>query len=97
MMLNAEKSNYMLFTRSTTNFSTRLKINSSNLQRVKSMNLLVDWITQNLDCETNTKEICKKGYARLTLLCKLKFICMNLKDLVKVYIALYEVYWSTVV
>ena len=30
MMLNCEKSYYMLFTRSTTNFSTRLKLNSSN-------------------------------------------------------------------
>ncbi len=60
MMLNCEKSNYMLFTRSKSNFSTRLKLNSSNLQRVESMKLLGVWITENLDWETNTREICKK-------------------------------------
>ena len=82
MMLNCEKSNYMLFTRSKSNFSTRLKLNSSNLQRVDSMKLLGVWITENLDMETNTREICV-----YKLLCKLKFIGMNLKDLVRVCIA----------
>ena len=83
-MLDRETFNYMLFTRSTSNFSTRLKLNSSNLQRVESMKLLGVWITENLDWEANTREIWKKSYTRLSLLCKLK---MNLKDLVSVYIA----------
>ena len=86
-MLNCEKFNYMLFTRSKSNFSTRLKLNSSNLQKVESMKLLGVRITENLDWETNTRELCKKSYAQLSLLCKLKFIGMNLKDLVIVYIA----------
>jgi len=51
------------------------------------MKLLGVRITENLDWETNTRELCKKSYARLSLLCKLKFIGMNLKDLVIVYIA----------
>ena len=63
MMLNCEKSNYMLFTRSKSNFSTRLKLNSSNLQKVESMKLLGVWIPKNLDWETNTREICKKSYS----------------------------------
>ena len=87
MKLNCEKSFNMLFTRYSTNFNTRLKLNSSNLQRVKSIKLLRVWITENLDWETNTKEICKKSYSRLSLLCKLKFFGKNLKDLVRVYIA----------
>ena len=81
-MLNWSAAFDRQFTRSTSNFSTRLKLNSSNLQRVESMKLLGVWITENLDWETNTREICKKSYARLSLLCKLKFIGMNLKDLV---------------
>ena len=51
------------------------------------MKLLGVWITENLDWETNTREICKKSYARLSLLYKLKIIGMNMKDLGRVYIA----------
>ena len=60
MLFTGSKSKYIVFTRSKSNFSTRLKLNSSNLQRVETMKLLGVWITENLDWETNTREICKK-------------------------------------
>ena len=61
-MLNWSAAFDRQFTRSTSNFSTRLKLNSCNLQRVESMKLLGVWITENLDWETNTREIFKKSY-----------------------------------
>ena len=39
-----------------------------------------------LDWERNTSKICKKAYARLTMLTKLKYAGVNTEDLVNVYI-----------
>ena len=45
MLLNADKSNYMLITRAVGDYSTRLQLNNNNLHRVKSVKLLGIWLT----------------------------------------------------
>ena len=37
---------------------------NNNLQRVHSVKLLGVWLTDSLDWELNTKEICKKAYMK---------------------------------
>ena len=50
------------------------------------MKLLGFWITTWLDWDKNTKEMCKKVYARMTMLTKLKYVGVPTTDLLKIYI-----------
>ena len=86
MKLNESKSNYMIFSRSNTEFATRLSLNQQTLERVEAVKLVGVWITTFLDWEKNTKELCKKAYARLTLITKLKYVGTTKEDLLDVYI-----------
>ena len=85
MKLNEEKSNYMVFSRSNTEFATRLTMNEKTLERAEHVKLVGVWITTYLDWEKNTKEMCKKAYARLTMLTKLKYVGTPVQDLIDVY------------
>ena len=76
----------MVFSRSDTEFATRLSLNSKTLDRVEAVKLVGVWVDTWLDWERNTSEICKKAYARLTMLTKLKYAGVNTEDLVNVYI-----------
>lgn len=85
MLLNVEKSNYMVITRATGGYSTRLQLNHNNLERVQAVKLLGVWVTDTVDWEINTKEICRKAYTRISLLSKLKYVGMKVEDLLTVY------------
>jgi hypothetical protein len=85
MKLNEEKSNYMVFSRSNTEFATRITMNGNTLDRVEEVKLVGVWITTYLDWEKNTRELCKKAYARLTMLTKLKYVGIPREDLIDVY------------
>ena len=39
------------------------------------------WITEDLNWEQNTKEICRKAYSRMSMLTKLKYVGTNTEDL----------------
>ena len=71
MQLNENKSNYMVFTRSNTEMSTRLAMNGQIIDRIEETKLLGVWLSTYLDWTRNTKEICRKSYARMTMLTKL--------------------------
>ena len=86
MKLNEDKSNYMVFSCSNTEFATRLTMNGNTLDRVEEVKLLGLWITTYLDWEKNTREICKSAYARITMLTKLKYVGVPVEDLIDVYI-----------
>ena len=85
MKMNENKSNYMIFSRSNTEFATRLTLNNKTLERVEEVKLVGVWITTFLDWTKNTKELCKKAYARLTLITKLKYVGTSREDLLDVY------------
>ena len=71
MLLNEEKSKYIIFTRSKQQFSTRLSLNNEPLERVKVFKLLGIWLQEDLGWDTNTREVCKKAYSRVAVLnCK---------------------------
>ena len=85
MRLNSDKSNYMVFSRSSTEFATRLTMNSNTMDRVEEIKLVGVWITTFLDWEKNTRELCRKAYARVTMLTKLKYVVIPHDDLIDVY------------
>ena len=86
MKLNEEKSKYMVFSRSQTEFATRLTLNQNTLDRIEEVNLVGVWITTWLDWDKNTREICKRAYAQITMLTKLKYAGVSEEDLITVFI-----------
>ena len=58
MQLNEAKCNYMIFTRTKTDFATRLTLNDIHLERTKVSKLLGVWISEDMSWSRNCKEIC---------------------------------------
>ena len=86
MQLNETKSNYMIFSRSSTEFATRLTMNGNTLERTEEVKLVGVWVTTFLDWDKNTRELCKKAFARMTMLTKLRYVGTSMEDLIDVYI-----------
>ena len=86
MELNEKKSNYMVFSRSDTEIATRLTLNSKTIERIEEVKLLGVWLTTWLDWDKNTREVCKKAYARMTMLTKLRYVGISTADLLDIYI-----------
>ena len=61
MLLNEDKSKYMIFTRSNTEFATRLALNGNILERIEEIQLVGVWLTTYLDWDKNTCELCRKA------------------------------------
>ena len=85
MKINEKKSNFIIFSRSKENFTTRLGINNVNLENLTAMKLLGVWIDQDLGWDTNTKQICIESYSRVQMLSKLKYAGIKREDLLQIY------------
>ena len=72
--LNKLKSNYIIFSRSKDKFDTRLFLNAEKLKRVSVTCVLGVWLQEDMKWEENTKQICVKAYSRVGILCKLKYV-----------------------
>ena len=86
MVLNEQKSNYMVFSRSETEFATRLTMNNKTIDRIEEAKLLGVWLTTWLDWDKNTREMCRKAYASMTIVTKLKYVGVPTSDLIEIYI-----------
>ena len=86
MKINEGKSNYMIFSRSKTEFKTRLGINSQKLDQVNEAKLLGVYLSEDLSWARHCQEICRKAYSRIGMLSKLKYAGMKKADLVNIYI-----------
>ena len=85
MLLNEEKSNYIIFTRSKQSFKTQLSMNNKPLEQLSVTKLLGVWLQEDLGWDKNTKEICKKAYSRVSMLTKLKYVGINTEELINIY------------
>ena len=56
------------------------------LEQLNVTKLLGIWITEDLSWARNTKEICMKAYARLSMLTKLKYVGVGIEELINIYI-----------
>ena len=70
MKLNEAKCKYMVFSRAKEDFATRLTINQVNLDRINVTKLLGVWIDEDMSWSRNCQEICKKAFARLSMITK---------------------------
>ena len=86
MKLNEAKCNYMVFSRSRTQFATRLIINNQTLDKLSVTKMLGIWISEDLSWSRNCQEICRKAYSRLSMITKLKYVGVGFEDLLDIYI-----------
>ena len=86
MQLNTKKCNFMIFSRSNENFATRILLNGNLIERRSSSKLLGMWISEDLSWSKNCQEICKMAYSRLSLITKLKYVGVQIEDLIEIYI-----------
>ena len=84
-----------MFSRSETEFATRLTLNGQTLDRIEEVKLVSVWLTTWLDWEKNTAVMCRKAYARVTMLTKLKYAGVKIEDLVDSYSLYIRNCWST--
>ena len=91
MMHNSAKSNYMIFNMRYGSLCTRLNLESNIFEKVSATKRLGVWISEDLDWELNTLELCKKAYSRISLLSKLKYVGLSTQDLLKTYISFIRV------
>ena len=85
MRLNEEKSNYIIFTKAREDFAARLTLNEKLLERKKTSKVVGVWLEEKGGWTKNTAEICKSAYAKLSMLTKLKYAGVSVKDLVETY------------
>ena len=76
----------MIFNRTVNHqFSTRLNLSGTLLENIEEIKLLVVCITNNLSWTKNTEELCKKAFARISMITKLMYVCVSTEDLLEIY------------
>ena len=85
MPLNESKSNFIIFSRSKKEFTTRIYLNRKYHEKQSVIKLLGIWLDEDLSLNTNTREICKKPFSRMTMLSRLKYAGITKDDLLIIY------------
>ena len=86
MQINEDKTKYMIFTRVNIDFTTRLTVNGTKIDKLDEIKVVGVWLTSDLKWGKNTQELCKRAYARISLLTKLRYVGVKREDLIDVYI-----------
>ena len=86
MKLNEAKCNFMVFSRTKEEFTTRLSINDVIIDRKQVSKLLGVWISEDMSWSKNYQEMCRKAYSRLSMITKLKYVGVSKDDLIDIYI-----------
>ena len=85
MLLKESKTNYIIFTRSNQDFATRLTLNNKLIERQKYVKLLGVWLQEDGGWGKQVKETCKKAFARMSFLSKLRYAGVERKELIHNY------------
>jgi hypothetical protein len=85
MRINADKTNYMVFSRSLSDFATRLHLNNSKIDQVPTAKIVGVWLQSNLKWDKNTKELTMKAFSRISMITKLKYVGVGTDDLIDIY------------
>ena len=85
MVLNEKKSKYMIFNRAQADFNTRLTLNGRTIDQVQEVRLLGVLLSDDLKFDSNTHDICRRAFARISMITKLKYVGVEEADLVEIY------------
>ena len=84
MSINVIKTKFMIFTRTKTDFTTRLVVNGQKIDQVTEQKVCGVWITDDLKWEKNSRELAKGAFIRMSMLTKLKYVGVCQADLLDV-------------
>ena len=76
----------MIFSRSKSDFATRLEIDNQTLEKISATKILGVWISEDLSWSKNCQVICRKAYSRMSMITKLKYAGVSYEDLIEIYI-----------
>ena len=85
MVINEQRSKFILVSRSKAEFTTRLSMNNSLLERIPVIKLLGIWLQEDMGWTENTNRLCRSAYSRIGILSKLKYVGVNVEDLLTIY------------
>ena len=85
MILNEDKTKYMIFNFSKQQFSTRISLKNKQIEEVKEIKLLGTYITKDLKWNRNTKYLVKKAYSRMELLRQMTNFTKSRYDKLHIY------------
>ena len=85
MQLKESKTDSLVFTRARDRYSTSFTVNDKYIERKEVSKLLGVWLQEDGSYETNTQQLCKQGYARISMLTKLKYAGVSREDLLHLY------------
>ena len=86
MKLNEAKCTYMIFSRTKTDFTTRLTVNGNYIEQINVSKILGITVAVDLTWSANCQEICRKAYSRLSMITKLKYAGVSTEDLIEIYV-----------
>lgn len=76
----------MLLSRAKVDFVTRLSVGGTKIDQKSATKLLGCWIDEDAGkWSTNTKELIKSAYSRISMLTKLKYTGVKTQDLIEIY------------
>ena len=86
MKLNPDKCSYIIFSRAKVDFVTRLSVDGTKIYQKAATKLLGCWIDEDAGTwSTNTRELVKSAYSRISMLTKLKYTGVKIEDLIDIY------------
>ena len=85
MLLNEKKCDYQIFTRAREKFASRFVVNEKFIERKYVSKVLGVWLQENGEWSKNTAELCKRSYAKMSMLTKLRYAGVSRKDLLDLY------------
>ena len=86
MFLNPLKCIYIILSRSQEKFVTRLTVDGEKLNQLEAVKILGCWIDEDAGkWSTNTRQLCRGTYDRLSMLSKLKYTGVSIEDLLEIY------------
>ena len=80
----------MIFSRVNVDFTTRLKVNGTKIDKLDEFKVVGVWLTSDLKCGEKTNELSKRAYARISMLTKLRYVGVEREDLNNVCITFRE-------
>jgi hypothetical protein len=85
MQLNEAKCEYQIFTKARTEFAARFTVNNKHMERKYCAKVLGVWIEESGGWAKNTAELCKRSYAKMSMLSKLKYAGITTAELLEIY------------
>jgi hypothetical protein len=85
MHLNEAKCEYQIFSRARNELAARFTVNDKHMDRKYSAKVLGVWLEESGGWAKNTAELCRRAYAKMSMISKLKYAGVSTEELLEIY------------